>query len=280
MQGYVIDQLAALHITTHRSYLNSGEFKVTLAALLSSPAERQFMQRIVILNPKGGSGKTTLATNLAAYFACHGIKTALIDYDSQGSSTDWLGRRPDNYARIQCISAFRQSEGVTRSFAMRTDPGTEVSITDTPGALELMKFSSVFDQADAILIPVLPSEIDIRAATDCVSRLLAKVKVREPERIAVLANRSRTNTRVYQKLAAALDSMSITFIATLRDSQNYISSAEEGIGLFEMQGSGVRRDIETWQPVIEWLCRQGCEVQRNEISQPPHPGGVQFKEHV
>lgn len=247
--------------------------------LLFSPAKRHDMQRIVVLNPKGGSGKTTLATNLAAYFASHGIKTALIDYDSQGSSTDWLDRRPGHFAPIQCISAFRQAEGVTRSFAMRTDPGTEVVITDTPGALDLMKFSSMFNQADAILIPVLPSEIDIRAATDCVSRLLTKVKVHAPERIAVVANRSRTNTRVYQKLVGALGSMSIAFVATLRDSQNYISSAEEGIGLFEMQGSGVRRDIQTWQPVIDWLCHQGCEVRLNDLA-PSQEGNLQLKERV
>lgn len=239
------------------------------------------MQRIMVLNPKGGSGKTTLATNLAAYFASHGIKTALIDHDSQGSSTDWLERRPTQYASIQCISAFRQPEGVTRSFAMRTDPGTEVVITDTPGALDLMKFRSVFDQADAILIPVLPSEIDIRAATDCVSRLLTKVKVRDPERIAVLANRARTNTRVYQKLATVLDTLSIAFITTLRDSQNYISSAEQGVGLFEMQGSGILRDIKTWQPIVEWLCSQGCDVQRGEAATGTiNPASLQLKEGV
>jgi chromosome partitioning protein len=239
------------------------------------------MQRIIVLNPKGGSGKTTLATNLAAYFASHGIKTALIDYDSQGSSTDWLERRPDNYPPIQCISAFRQPEGVTRSFALRTEAGTEVVITDTPGALDLMKFRSLFDQADAILIPVLPSEIDIRAATDCVSRLLTKVKVREPERIAVLANRARTNTKVYQKLASVLGSMSISFITTLRDSQNYITSADQGIGLFEMQGSGIVRDIKTWQPVVEWLYSLGCEVhRREETGVSSAPASMQVNESV
>jgi chromosome partitioning protein len=223
------------------------------------------MQRIIVLNPKGGSGKTTLATNLAAYFASHGIKTALIDYDSQGSSTDWLERRPHEYAPIQGISAFRHPHGVTRSFAMRTEPGTEVVITDTPAALDLMQFSAMLNQADAILIPVLPSEIDIRAATDCVSRLLDKLRVRDAElRIAVLANRARTNTRVYKKLAAVLTSMSIPFITTLRDSQNYISSAEEGIGLFEMQKTGMVRDLKSWQPVVEWLCSRGCDVRQGD----------------
>ncbi len=220
------------------------------------------MQRIIVLNPKGGSGKTTLATNLAAYFACHGIKTALIDYDSQGSSTDWLERRPREYAAIQCISAFRHPHGVTRSFAMRTEPGTEVVVTDTPGALDLMQFSHLFAQADAILIPVLPSAIDIRAATDCVNKLLDNVQVRDPERrIAVLANRSRTNTKVYKKLSTILTEMRIPFITTLRDSQNYVTSAEEGIGLFEMQQSGMVRDLKSWEPVIEWLVGRGCDVQ-------------------
>ena len=219
------------------------------------------MQRIIVLNPKGGSGKTTLATNLAAYFASHGLKTALIDYDSQGSSSDWLERRPDSRPSIQGIAAFRQPHGVTRSFAMRTEPGTDMVITDTPAALDMIKFSAVLNQADAILIPVLPSEIDIRAATDCVAKLLTKMHLHKTElRIAVLANRAKTNTRVYQKLAAVLTSMSIPFIATLRDSQVYISSAEEGIGLFEMRRAGLAQDLESWQPVLEWLCSRGCDV--------------------
>lgn len=223
------------------------------------------MQRIIVLNPKGGSGKTTLATNLAAYFASHGIKTALIDHDSQGSSSDWLERRPHEYPAIQGIAAYRQPHGVTRSFAMRTEPGTEVVITDTPAALDIMQFSSVLNQADAILIPVLPSEIDIRAATDCVTRLLTKSRLHDAElRIAVLANRAKTNTKVYKKLATVLTSMSIPFITTLRDSQNYISSAEEGIGLFEMQRNGMVRDLKSWEPVVEWLCSRGCDVRRGD----------------
>jgi chromosome partitioning protein len=223
------------------------------------------MQRIIVLNPKGGSGKTTLATNLAAYFACHGIKTALIDHDSQGSSSDWLERRPLEYPAIQGIAAYRQPHGVTRSFAMRTEPGTEVVITDTPAALDVMQFSSVLNQADAILIPVLPSEIDIRAATDCVTKLLTKLRLHDAElRIAVLANRAKTNTKVYKKLVTVLTSMSIPFITTLRDSQNYISSAEEGIGLFEMEKNGMVRDLKSWEPVVEWLCSRGCDVRRGE----------------
>lgn len=230
------------------------------------------MQRIIVLNPKGGSGKTTLATNLAAYFACHGIKTALIDCDSQGSSTDWLERRPLEYAAIQCIPAFRQPHGVTRSFALRTDPGTEVAITDTPAALDLLGFSLELSQADAILIPVLPSEIDIRAATESVSKLLTRLRVRNPEqRIAVLANRARTNTRIYKKLAEVLTTMSIPFITTLRDSQNYISSAEEGIGLFEMQRNGMVQDLRSWEPIVEWLVSRGCDVHRGQKNSAPEP---------
>lgn len=229
------------------------------------------MQRIIVLNPKGGSGKTTLATNLAAYYACHGIKTALIDYDSQGSSSDWLERRPNNFPSIQGIAAFRQPHGVTRSYAMRTDPGTQVVVTDTPAALDLMQFSPMMAQADAILIPVLPSRIDIQAATDCVTNLLDRVRVREAEsRIAVLANRAKTNTKIYKKLAAVLEEMRIPFITTLRDSQNYVSSAEEGIGLFEMQANGLVRDLKSWEPITEWLVSRGCDASRIAQS-PSHP---------
>lgn len=223
------------------------------------------MQRIIVLNPKGGSGKTTLATNLAAYFASHGIKTALIDHDSQGSSTDWLERRPHEYPTIQCISAYQQAHGITRSFALRTEPGTEVVITDTPAALDLMKFTQPLNQADAILIPVLPSAIDIRAATDCVDKLLHKVRVHDPEtRIGVVANRAKTNTKIYKTLTSVLESLRIPFITTLRDSQNYVSSADEGIGLFEMQKPGMVKDLKSWQPVVEWLVTRGCDVQRGQ----------------
>lgn len=213
------------------------------------------MQRIIVLNPKGGSGKTTVATNLASYYASQGKKTTLIDHDSQGSTTYWVEKRGDDLPAIQCISAYKQVQGVTRSWAMRTDPDVEKIILDTPAALDIGGFSDQLHKADAILIPVLPSEIDIRAVADCVANLLLRAKIRcREERIGVVANRAKVNTRVYKKLVSFLESLSIPFITTLRDSQNYVRCAEEGLGLFELKAeSRITPDLESWLPIIEWV---------------------------
>ena len=213
------------------------------------------MQRIIVLNPKGGSGKTTVATNLASYFARGGQKTTLIDHDSQGSSTYWVGKRGEQQAPITCIPAYKQVTGVTRSWAMRTEPDVQKIIVDTPAALDLTQFGSELNQADAILIPVLPSEIDIRAVADCVANLLLRAKVRcREERIGVIANRAKLNTRVYKKLVNFLESLSIPFITTLRDSQNYVRCAEAGVGLFEMPVEArLEPDLIAWRDIIDWI---------------------------
>lgn len=213
------------------------------------------MQKIIVLNPKGGSGKTTLATNLASYYAARGQKTTLIDHDSQGSSTYWVGKRREEQAPITCISAYKKVAGVTRSWAMRTEPDVEKIIVDTPAALDITEFSTELKKADAILIPVLPSEIDIRAVADCVANLLLRAKVRgREERIGVIANRAKLNTRVYKKLVNFLESLSIPFITTLRDSQNYVRCAEEGAGLFELpHETRLDPDLQGWQAIIDWV---------------------------
>lgn len=216
------------------------------------------MQRIVVLNPKGGSGKTTLATNLASYYAAGGFRTTLMDYDSQGSSSFWAGRRGPERAPIQVITAYKIASGVTRNWALRVPPGTERLIVDTPAAADFNVFRQTLQEASAILIPVLPSEIDIHAVSRCIAELLVALKInRQERRIAVVANRVRRNTLIYQKLQCFLKSLDIPFVATLRDTQNYIRLAENGLGIFEMPANLVRDDLASWQPLLEWVeqCR-------------------------
>lgn len=222
------------------------------------------MRRIVVLNPKGGSGKTTLATNLASYYALRGHKTALMDFDNQGSSTHWLEARASTLPAIQNISAYKHPPGVTRSWFMRVQPGTERLITDTPAALDFRQFRETLNEATAIVIPVLPSEIDIRAVSNCIGDLLSNTKLHwQDARIAVVANRVRRNTLIYQKLVYFLGSLKIPFIATLRDTQNYIHAAEQGRGIFDMSPSQVQQDLESWQPLLEWI----------ESREPPQSNG-------
>ncbi|HJY41657.1 MAG TPA: AAA family ATPase, partial [Steroidobacteraceae bacterium] len=194
------------------------------------------MQKIVLLNPKGGSGKTTIAINLASYFAVCGLKPTLMDLDAQGSSSRWLTKRAKGQPTIYGIAAYERNSRVTRSFATRVSADTERLVVDTPAALQSQGLPDITRNATAVLVPVLPSDIDIHAAAKCISDLLLIAKIRrEDQRIAVIANRVKKNTLVYKALMKFLETLNIPVVATLRDSQNYIRAAESGQGLFEMK---------------------------------------------
>jgi chromosome partitioning protein len=215
------------------------------------------MQKIVILNPKGGSGKTTIALNLASYFAVCGLKPTLMDLDAQGSSTRWLGKRAKGQPHIHGIAAYERNSRVTRSFATRLPLDTERLVVDTAAALESQLLPDITRNATAVLVPVLPSDIDIHAAAKCISDLLLIAKIRrEDQRIAVIANRVKKNTLVYKALMKFLETLNIPVVATLRDSQNYIRAAETAQGLFEMKPNLVREDMEQWLPLIGWLAQR------------------------
>lgn len=215
------------------------------------------MQKIVILNPKGGSGKTTIATNLASYFAVEGLRPTLMDMDAQGSSTHWLSKRVKGQPLIRGIAGFERHSGVTRSFATRLPLDTERLVVDTPAAVEPQKLPELTRNATAVLVPVLPSDIDIHAAAKCISNLLLIAKIRRDEhRIAVIANRVKKQTLMYKALMKFLDNLQIPVITTLRDSQAYIRSAESGVGIFEMRQKEVREDLEQWLPLVGWLAQR------------------------
>ena len=228
------------------------------------------MQRIVILNPKGGSGKSTVATNLAARFAGAGKLPVLMDLDPQGSSMRWLKKRPDELAPIHGIAAFERSGAVTRSFQLRIPQQTEVVIVDTPAALDAQRIPEITRGADAILVPVMPSEIDIHAAAKCIADLLLIGKVRRSQgRLGIIANRVRSNTLISQTLTRFLRSLDIPLVATFRDSQNYVRSAQLGAGIHEMPAWQVKRDLEDWQQLGIWLdSRQPLQTQETEIAVP------------
>jgi len=215
------------------------------------------MQKIVILNPKGGSGKTTIATNLAGYFAVEGLRPTLMDMDVQGSSTHWLSKRVQDQPLIHGIAGFERNTGMTRSFATRLPLDTQRLVVDTPAAIEPQKLPDLTRNATAVLVPVLPSDIDIHAAAKCISNLLLIAKIRrEEQRIAVIANRVKKQTLVYKSLMKFLENLQIPVIATLRDSQSYIRSAETGAGIFEMKPNLVREDLEQWLPLVGWLAQR------------------------
>lgn len=216
---------------------------------------RHSLNRIVIINPKGGCGKSTLATNIAACYARRGLATAIMDYDPQGSSMAWLNRRDSALPNITGIAAFKQSMQATRSWQLRVPGETNNLIIDSPAGLGHDDLRELTRDASSILIPVLPSPMDIHAVSRCIADLLLVAKINRNERkLAVIANRTRKNTNSFTRLMRFLDSLGIPIIAVLRDSQNYIHAAESGMGLHDMHPpSRVKTDVEQIDRIVSWL---------------------------
>ena len=209
----------------------------------------------MVLNPKGGSGKTTIATNLAAYYARQGKATVLLDHDAQGSSMRWLSQRQSNEAQITGIPMFEKHfSGVTRSFAQRIPLGTERIIVDTPASASRDDIQQFTNQANKILIPVLPSDVDIHTAARTVGDLLIHARVdRSAATLGVVANRVKRNTVIYRTLIKFLDTLDIPIAGILRDTQNYIHASRCGQGLHDMQGTTLHKDLAQWNRLINWV---------------------------
>ena len=211
--------------------------------------------RVVVVNPKGGSGKTTIATNLLAAYARAERVVALIDRDRQGSAMRWLKQRSPDLPRIHGIAAFADPPpNVTRSFAMRVPEDTERVVVDTAAALDRHELKDAVRQADKILVPVLPSDIDIHAATRCISDLLLHAKVpRGPRVLGVVANRVRRNTVTYHALMRFLDSLGVPVVAVIRDVQAYVRAAECGQGIVDLAASEAGPELRRWRALMRWI---------------------------
>lgn len=215
---------------------------------------RDNLNKIVIINPKGGCGKTTLVTNLASYYAIRGPVPAVMDCDPQGSTMSWIERRPVSLPVIHGIAAYKKSMQATRSWQLRVPNETSNLIVDSAASLTHDDLREVTRDACSVLVPVLPSSIDIHAASRCIADLLLVAKIdRRDRKLAVVANRTRKNTKSFEKLMRFLDSLGIPIIAVLRDSQNFVHAVEKGIGICELPPHKVRQDMEQLEKVIEWL---------------------------
>lgn len=209
------------------------------------------MRTIMLMNAKGGCGKTTLATNIATWFADEGATVALADFDPQGSSLDWLEARKD-YEGIPDIEAIDATKG-----AVKPARGTDFLIMDAPAGTHGTEINRMLKQVQSLIVPVLPSPIDMRACRRFLEELLNSGRVsRKQTRIAIVANRARENTLIYRQLEEYLAHLELPFLTHLRESQNYIRAAERGLGIFEMAPSQVWQDIELWDPILEWLEKQ------------------------
>lgn len=215
---------------------------------------RDNLNKIIVINPKGGCGKTTIATNLAAYFAKQGPIPAIMDCDQQGSTMSWIERRPSALPEIHGIAAYKRTMQATRSWQLRVPNDTTNLIVDCAAAITNDDLREVTRDACSILVPVLPSAIDIHAASRCIADLLLVAKIdRRDRKLAVVANRTRKNTKSFKKLMRFLDSLGIPVIAVLRDSQNFVRAAEKGIGICDMPLYRAVEDLEQIENIVQWL---------------------------
>ena len=205
------------------------------------------MRSIMVINSKGGSGKSTVATNLASCLAVQKKNVVLVDHDPQGSSMAWLRARPPARPPIRGIATYENK-------AKRAGRNTDYVIMDVPAGLHGAALSKMVGKAQSILIPVLPSPIDMHAATDFIDEIRKSAPVqRKRAKLALLANRSRDFTNIYWELDEFLSRQRIPFLTRLRDSQHYIRAAERGLGVFEIAPVATALDREQWQPVIKWI---------------------------
>ena len=204
------------------------------------------MKSIMVINSKGGSGKTTVSVNLAAYCAQFGFKTTLVDLDPQESSTQWLEARPLSKAKIHGTKNFNKPLKKEKN---------SVVIYDVPAAIYGSRLDTYVKKADMIIVPVLPSPIDMKAAKVFIQYLRSMGPViRNQIKVGLVANRCRANTNIFLELDTyLLKEKGIKYITAFRDNTNYIKSASTGLGIFEMGASATAQDREEWKPLIKWL---------------------------
>ena len=203
------------------------------------------MPVIVVANPKGGVGKTTLATNLAGYLASRGHAVMLGDVDRQQSSRTWLDQRP---AGLPKISAW----GISHGDVVRPPKGTTHVVLDTPAGLHGKRLDEVMKLADKVLIPLQPSIFDINATHDFINQLLDHR--RSPSvQLAVVGTRTREGTISTDQLRSFLESVRVPLLGFLRDTQNYVHLAAHGLTLWDVSSVRFERDREQWEPIMVWV---------------------------
>mgnify|MGYP003674634160 FL=1 len=212
------------------------------------------MRHIMVLNAKGGCGKSTLATNIAAYFANEGASVALADYDPQRSSLDWLERRPEDRPQIHAVAGFE--DGLKHA-----PRSADILVIDAPARSHGAELTDLVKHAETIVVPVLPSTIDMQATARFLDELMEVSKVsRKKVKIATVANRVRDNTLIWDELDEYLEETRVPYIAALREAQNYIRAYSRGLSIFELPEYLAWPDQEEWEPLTAWL--------RSKRSQP------------
>ena len=210
------------------------------------------MNTTLVINPKGGSGKTTVTTNLASYFASRRVPTTILDYDPQGSSLNWLSLREREGVSLYGANAAHQRGPRIRSIEMHVPADTRQLLIDAPAGASGLLLQEMLSRANCIVIPVAPSAFDIYATANFVRDLLLFGRIRTRSiRLAVVANRVRSSAPVYRPLERFLGSLGLPFLTRITDSEAYVRAAETGLGIFEMDDAAPER--EEFMPIVEWM---------------------------
>ncbi|MDH4108504.1 MAG: ParA family protein [Gammaproteobacteria bacterium] len=205
------------------------------------------MRHIMVMNAKGGCGKSTLATNIAAYFANEGYSVALADYDPQRSSLDWLARRPESRPQILGLEGF--SEGLKRA-----PRSADFVVIDAPARSHGAELTNLVRVAETIVVPVLPSTIDMQATDRFIEELRSVGKIERKEaKIGLVANRVREYTLIFEELDEYLSRLRVPYIGALREAQNYVRAYTRGLGVSELPEYLAWPDWEQWEPLTKWL---------------------------
>ncbi|WP_047392631.1 MULTISPECIES: ParA family protein [Chitinibacter] len=208
------------------------------------------MRKILIANPKGGSGKSTLSTHLASWFSWQETKVMLGDLDRQHSSQRWLDRRPSNLPRIE-----RWEIGSDQ--IARPPKGSQVAVLDSPACFGGSKLKKALKVVDRVIIPILPSAFDLWACQDFLAELAETKAVRREEvQVAAVAMRVNPRSNATQQLAEFLRQFEIPLIATIRDTQLYNLTIQRGMTLFDLPASKNQRDVQEWRPLIQWVLQR------------------------
>ncbi len=212
------------------------------------------IQRIALVNAKGGSGKSTIATNLSVFFSSARRRTVLMDFDPQGSSSHWHAQRSPQYSPIHLINTSHLQSRQTRAFQMALPPGSECLVIDTPAGIQGGLLQSILDRSDTLLVPVVPSPIDVRATAAFLTQLGKEPAIRRGRvRVAVIANRVSPDCRAYPALLEMLKEHGLPLVAELHESRTYQEAAETGLGIHDDSALSVARERQDWLGLARWL---------------------------
>ena len=232
-------------------------------------------RRILVINGKGGCGKTTIATNLAVTYANMGRSVALVDNDPQASSTYWSEVRDPALPCVHLVAAHQRTPMYrTQTFQNRT-PDCERVIVDGHSNARDRDLESLLKQADVVLVPLLPSSIDIRAGGQFITNLLTHRAFRNlPRPVGVIANRVQPNTETHAKLEHFLQCLDVPAVATFRDSPVYTQAAELGKGVVDMLDCrAARKETPAWRQLASWIDAQSKsspDLRRRPRAAPPN----------